>query len=66
MLTTDFRLDPDLNKVRFLRKEEKVPAGYECTLEEEFKAPPFRKSVQKLIDEGRKTYKKYDIGTEEM
>jgi ribosomal protein S6 len=65
-LTTDFRLDPDIQKIRFLRKEVKIPSDYVCTLEEELQPPPFRKSVAALIAEGRKAKKAYDIGTDEM
>jgi small subunit ribosomal protein S6 len=60
------KLDNDLMKVGFTLKETKVEPEYECTLEEELQPPSFRKSVQKLIEEGRKKQIVYDKGTEEM
>jgi hypothetical protein len=53
-------------KVGFTLKETKVEPDYECTLEEELQPPSFRKSVQKLIEEGRRKQIVYDKGTEEM
>lgn len=52
-LVQDLRMDSDLISVKFVRRDLKVPAEYECTLEEELQPPPHRKSVLDMIREGR-------------
>ena len=49
-------------RVHYLKKEANVADDYQCTLEEEMKVPSFRKSVQKLIEEGRVERAVYDVG----
>ena len=58
------KLKVDNEVVRHLitRKESILPEDYECTLHEELKPPAYRKSVQKLIEEGRKPEDKYVTG----
>lgn len=58
----DCHHDNDMIRSYYLKKEYQVPDDYECTLEEEFKPPALRKSVQGLIEEGRKKKPVYDAG----
>nr|CAG4646708.1 EOG090X0IQO [Macrothrix elegans] len=52
ILNDELRRDIDLVRSHVVKLEE--PVKFECTLEEESKPPAYRKSVQKLIEEGRK------------
>nr|CAG4648388.1 EOG090X0IQO [Moina brachiata] len=49
----ELRRDIDLIRSQVIKLEEQKK--FECTLEEEQKPPAYRRSVQKLIEEGRKT-----------
>lgn len=55
-------VDNELIRHMILRKGAVLPEDYECTLDEELQAPAYRKSVQALIQEGRKPERKYETG----
>ena len=54
--------DNDMLRTFYVKKENSVPDGYECTLEEEMKPPALRKSVEQLIEEGRRSKPEFDMG----
>ena len=53
ILTDEFKRDIDLIRSHVVKLEER--AKEECTLEEELQPPAYRKDVQKLLEEGRKS-----------
>lgn len=53
ILSDEFQRDIDLIRSNIVKVEK--PNKSECTLEEEMQPPAYRKDVQKLIEEGRKT-----------
>lgn len=54
----DLKMDTDIIKATFIRRDDpKVRGEYECTLEEELLPPAARPSIKKLIAEGRKGHK---------
>lgn len=54
----ELRRDIDMVRYHIIKRDTNpVPAGYECTLEEELQPPAYRKDVQKLIEEGKKKEK---------
>ncbi|KAF7273524.1 mitochondrial ribosomal protein S6 [Rhynchophorus ferrugineus] len=55
-LLDEYSRDVDIIRRRIYRKKEAQEA-FECTLEEEMQPAPYRKSVQELIDEAKKSEK---------
>jgi small subunit ribosomal protein S6 len=55
-LNDEFKRDIDLIRTHVVKCEE--PVKQECTLEEELKSPAYRKDVQQLVEESRKTVRK--------
>lgn len=61
-LKEEYSRDVDIIRRRIYKKTE--PDTEECTLDEEMKPPPYRKAVQKLLEEAKKKEKpKYDHRT---
>lgn len=49
------RQDNDIVRAFYVKKEQNIPDNYRCSLSEELQPPSYRKSVQKLIQEGKKS-----------
>ena len=61
-LLDEYSRDVDIVRRRIYKKKE--AEAFECTLHEDMLPPPYRKSVQKLIEEARKSDKpRYNYNT---
>lgn len=56
------RQDNDIIRAYYIKKMQNLQENYRCTLSEELRPPSYRKSVQKLIEEGRESSEVYDMG----